>query len=159
MRGSLRYTVLLLAGPLLAGCHKYTPINSTAVPVGAEVRAHLTERGLQQLEFVPRRDPWQVDGSLMRIDERDLVLSIPLPSDGRSPGRRQINQLVTLTREDFVGLDLKETDHTRSALTIGAVGAAFAVVAIMIVTGDFDNDEQVPEDLPESRVPLWLLRF
>jgi hypothetical protein len=98
MRGTLHGGLFLLALPLLAGCHKYTPIQSSTVPVGAQVRAHLTERGLEQLEFVPRRDQWSVDGALLRIDEQDMVLSIPVPSDTRAPGsRRDLTQLVTLT--------------------------------------------------------------
>jgi hypothetical protein len=58
-----------------------------------------------------------------------------------------------------VGLDLKEPDHTRSALVIGAVGGVFAAVAIKIMTGRFDNDPEIVPDVPESRVPFWLLRF
>jgi hypothetical protein len=143
----------------LSACHKYTPISSSAVPAGAEVRAHLTERGLQQLEFVPRRDIWEVDGALVRIDERDLVLSVTLPADPRATSRRNLSQVVTLTREDYVGLDLKQPDHTRSALMIGGIGAVFGVIAIAILSGNFDNEEEVEPDVPESRVPVWIFRF
>jgi hypothetical protein len=150
---------LLLLGLALSACHKYTPINSAAVPVGAEVRAHLTERGLQQLEFVPRRDVWEVDGALLGVNDRDLVLSITLPADPRATSRRNLSQTITLTRDDYVGLDLKEPDHTRSALVVGGIGAVFGAVALAILSGTFDNEEETVPDIPESRVPVWIFRF
>jgi hypothetical protein len=159
MRGSLFVLLLLPTLPLLGGCHKYTPVRSEAVPVGATVRAHLTDLGIEQLEFVPRRNLRQVDGSLMRMSAQDLVLSIPLPASSGSAATRQLAQVVTLSRDAVVGLDLKEPDHTRSALAVGGIGAAFAVVVIKILSGNTQNEEEIPDDIPESRVPLWILRF
>lgn len=126
------------------------------MPVGAEVRAHLTEAGLESLQFLPRRDPWQVEGALLRFDD-ELVLEVSLPADARVGSNRQLAQIVTLSREEFAGLDVKEPDHTRSALAIGGVGAVFTLVAIKILFGQIFNEVEEEPDLPESSVPV--LRF
>jgi hypothetical protein len=149
----------VVAAAVLAGCHSYTPVRIASVPVGAEVRAHLTDAGREHLQFVPRRRERQVEGTLRRVEEENLILEVRLPRNPNLSTLNPLGQLVTLAPDDFSGLELKQPAHGRTVIAVTGAVTVFATVAVMMLSGRTGGEEGEEPSPPEIRVPLLHWRF
>ncbi|MGH7500724.1 MAG: hypothetical protein ACREL7_03100 [Longimicrobiales bacterium] len=154
MRAGTFLAALLLGSQFVAACYRYSPVRSTSVPVGTAVRAHLSETGLENLQFVPRRVQREVEGELVRLDNGTLLIEVPMPANPHLSVNQPFSQVVTLSPEDFVALDRKEPDRLRSSILVGGVAAVLGVIAYRILTSTISNNEEEEPVLQEIRIPI-----
>lgn len=145
-----------LAAASLTGCFSYVPADPATVPVGEEIRAHLTRDGLARLEALGREDLDDpvVAGTLVRRSGDRLSLRIPV---SREAGfvRSDIAQQVTFALEELLRVDRRRLDPARTGLALaGAAGAATALV-LLIMGGSEGEDRLPPPGGPDDlRIPL-----
>jgi hypothetical protein len=149
-----RFLPPLIALLLTTGCYRYVPARTGAVPVGTEVRLHVTPEAAARVEPVVGSSLQEVDGLLERWGD-EVVLAVRVPS-GEGAIERDLRNRVILSPNEVIAVEVRERDRARTAiLTAGltAVGVGAVVAAISGVFGGSTNtDPPVEED---SRVPIF----
>lgn len=140
---------------LFAGCYRYVPLEPAEAPVGAEVRAHLTEGARARLQPLLRGTERHLNGEVVGRGTDTLVLELPvaMPADGLRT--RELAQRVNLSREDMVALERKELDRLRTAALVAGLGTGVVALAVKVLSGRTESQTLPPGGgPPEIVVPI-----
>lgn len=119
-----RYAWLVIAALVSGGCYSYVPADAEIVPVGANIRAHLSREGALQVEELTGRFRRVLDGEVLGLDEQDLVLSARIEPVNASPLARQpMEQPIRVPWESIARVEIRQFDARRTGLFIGGVTA------------------------------------
>lgn len=148
--------VLLLA---VAGCARWVPAELGMVPPGSDVRLRLSEDGAMQLEEATGTRSTEVTGELIQWEPEVLVsTAVVTPGARVGPGLRQ---RLVVDPGNVVGIDVRETDRTRTGLMVGGVvavaGSAIVWAVVNIIRGSEGAPTTPPTDGPQE--PFVRLRF
>ena len=121
---------------LVPGCARWVPARIGDVPVGADVRLRLSDEGIQELEELTGTLRSEISGELVQWDQ-EVMISAALETAGTRLGSN-LRQRLVVDQNDIVGVDVRETDRTRTGLFIGGmavVGGSALVWIISKLTG------------------------
>jgi hypothetical protein len=144
----VRATLTLATVVALGGCYRWVPTEQGAVPRGVEVRATLTDAGVEEMRRYFGPDVTDVTGPLVSWDRGEFaVLSV---TTLRRPGflPTTLADTLRLQPSHMVDVAVKELDGKRTAIfTVGVLGAAAGAVAAALIFGG------TPEDSGEGGGP------
>ncbi|MGH7476124.1 MAG: hypothetical protein ACRELD_07530 [Longimicrobiales bacterium] len=153
-----RKIFLLALSSACLGCYRYVPVEPGQLTPGAEVRAHLTEPGAEEMRSVLGSTMDMVDGFLIERGPDELTLDVA--AEVRVPGypATRLNQLVELRSDHIQTLELREIDHLRTTMLAAGI-AAGAVAAVLSTRAIFGGEDETlpPDDPPPAAV--WPIGF
>jgi hypothetical protein len=159
---------LLTLLALSAGCYRYVPVQRSAAPSGAKVRASLTDAGQDEVRARFGPDAVSLEGTLVDWDEDGVAVSL------QSYVRRQgfpptsFTDTVHLLPRHFQGVEVQELDGWRTAGVVSLVAAASVVAAFAprALGGQSESGEGGDEGDPQDpnahiliRIPLGFSFF
>lgn len=149
---------LLAAALLLSGCFGYRGMEPGVVPVGEEVRVHLTRQGVADLPEIPERSGSVVRGRVTRREGDRLVLRVPVALQQDGLLTRELGREVAIEAGQIERLERRELSRGRTALAVaGGLGAA-AMLWASLEGGRSEGGDGRPEPPVESvRIPLFRL--
>lgn len=154
--GILRTTFLISAIAVTGGCYRWVPTEQATIPPGAEVRANLTDAGVEEMRRYFGPDITSVEGPLVSWDGRGLsVLSeTTLRRAGFPP--TVLTDTIQLQPTHLADVAIRELDGKRTALfTVATLGAAAgAVMAALIFGGTAEEPGESGGPPPEASVIL-----
>jgi hypothetical protein len=161
----IRTTLVLTAIAVLGGCYRWVPTEQAAVPPGAEVKATLTDVGVEEMRRYLGPDVTSVEGPMVSWDPGGLsILSVTtLRRAGFPP--TVLTDTLRLAPNYTADVAIRELDGKRTAIfTAGALGAAAgAVMAALIFGGNSESpgegDGPPPEESVVYRIPLFSIPF
>jgi hypothetical protein len=142
----------------LSGCFSYVPAELGTLPSGQEVRVVLNRDATERLlelgvsGVADVRDP-VVAGVLVRGADGRLSLRVPIrtPAGG---GRSAIAQEVPFDAGELLRIDRRQHDGLRTGLAVaGTVGAAAAVIVLIIQGSEGEPRLPLPGGPDDSRIP------
>lgn len=130
----LRVTVW--AALSLAACYSYVPLDPQAMSPGMHVRARLSAPGALRLSEANGEVRQRLEGQLVSLQADTLVIVVP----ERSPGGSYVAQAalpprldtLQVARAEVAVLEEKRFSAGKTALVVGAAGAASAFVVIRL---------------------------
>jgi hypothetical protein len=154
----------LFLSPFVVGCYSYTPIETTAVPVGTEVRAHIS--GAASDRIAPIIGQFNQRVLTGKIDENDsgaVTLEVQTGAAlNTGSAVAPLIQRVPFDRGEVVRLEQRKLSTTRTAILIGSISAAagLAAYAALHSGGDSGGDNGGGGGPPPiNRIPVIRFRF
>jgi hypothetical protein len=148
---------------LLAGCYSYAPIEPGAVPAGLEVRARITGAASDRIApMIGSVNSRVLEGSVVENNAGAMVLQVPTGAMSNvTTDLVQLQTRVPLTPVDFVSLERRRVDVTRTSLLAGAiaVGVGIGVHVALRAGGEGNPGKGPPDPPPINRIPIWRLHF
>ena len=148
---------------LLAGCYSYARIEPGAAPAGLEVRARITGAASDRIApMLGTFDTRVLEGSVVENNAGAMVLQVPTGAMSNvTTDLVQLQTRVPLTPGDFVSLERRRVDVTRTSLLAGAiaVGVGLGVHVALRAGGGGEPGKGPPDPPPINRIPIWRLRF
>lgn len=155
-----RLIVILGTTAFANGCYRYVETTRTAVSPGSEVRAQLTEAGVEEMRGYFGPDVQSVKGPLARWDEDGVEVLVQ--TYVRRPGfpPTSIADTIRLSPFQFSGVEIREVDRARSiglaALIAG--GTVAAVFGTGVFGGGSDDGSEGDDPDPDAsiifRIPI-----
>ena len=129
-------TIALLCGTtMLGGCYTYATVSPAAVPVGSDVRAHVTAAEADRAETVLGYRSTTLDGQFMgRQPDGQILVRVPGQTFTASGQTRRFYQRLTLTPADVLDLQTRRLNMIRTG-TLAAVGVAALVFIVKSALG------------------------
>lgn len=156
----MRFFVIALATVGLAGtgCYSYVPASVDEVPVGSDIRAHLSRSGIERFQQLGVASE-AIDGRLAASDSTGLVVETQAwSSTTMLYGQRPVRQPVDLTPQDVTAVSVRRLDRTKTwaatGVAAGAGVALFVTIARGFFGGDNDGGDEKITDPEELRVPI-----
>lgn len=138
----VRVALALSAIAATAGCYHWVPTEPSSLPPGTEVRAELTDAGMEEARRYFGPDVEAVEGPLVASDGEGLSLlfTTTLRREGFQP--TTLSDTLRLQSRHLADVSRKELHGTKTAwFTAGVIGAAAgAVLAGKALTGSSDDD-------------------
>lgn len=159
---------LLAVLAVSAGCYRYVPVQRSAAPSGARVRASLTDAGRDEVRARFGPDAESLEGTLVDWDENGVAVSL------QSYVRRQgfpptfFTDTVHLLPRHFQVVEVQELDGWRTAGVVSLVAAASVAAAFVprALGGQSESGEGGDEGDPQDpnahiliRIPLGFSFF
>lgn len=143
-----------------AGCYRYVPAQMEATPPGTEVRLLVTRAGTSELTEVVdvEGDAPLVDGTLVEMQNDDLVLSVPVAQRQDGFMTSTIEQRVRVPAGEVVSFQRREINGLLTATAM--TGVAAGVAALVLVLGDAirpdaDTETDFGEDFTAFDIPIF----
>jgi hypothetical protein len=152
--------VLLLTLPWCAACYSYVPVELSALPQGAAVRARITSEQAERVGPLVGREQRVLEGLVVTAGADSVMLEVPTASRIGSGGSIQVmHQRVAIARGGITEVELKRLNRGRTTLLViggSAVVGYFLMDALNIGPGR----EGPPGDDGgvDMRIPLFVLR-
>jgi hypothetical protein len=132
-----------------AGCFRYTQVPLENAPIGEKVRVRMSETALQRLlETVGGNSTESgrtIEGVLLQVNERDLLLAIPVASRGlQTP--TAFHQRAVVRHDDVMELCVKQLDRQKTAVVLATAGAALSAILMRFVIGEYGGTTKPPPD-------------
>ena len=147
----------------LAGCYTYQPIEAAAVPVGTEVRAHITGAASDRVgPMLGSFDVRTLVGSVTENTNGSMMLEVP---NGARPNVTEavvpLHARVPIVPADLVSLERRKLDVGRTTmLAAGIVGGVSLGVALALRSGADPHPGNLPNEPPPiTRIPIGIIRF
>jgi hypothetical protein len=139
---------------LFSGCFSYVPAEPGTLPEGGRVRVQLTRQGFAALPEIPNQSGPRLAGTLVRRNDDQLRLRVPIKVDGPGP---DFGQEVVIPAGAIVGFERRELSRSRTAIAIAGGLATAAALYIGFEKGrpfTRDESEQPQEEEPGIRAGL-----
>jgi hypothetical protein len=153
----------LLLSPLVVGCYSYTPIEPAAVPVGTEVRAHISGAASDRIApLIGQFNQRVLSGKLDEKNGNEMTLDV---QTGAAPNTGNtivpLVQRVPLTRDEVTQLETRQLSPLRTALLVGVVGlgTGLAAYAALQSGGGGSGESGGGGPPPINRIPLIKFHF
>jgi hypothetical protein len=154
-----RWPVLFML-PLCAACYSYVPVEVSAVPQGAAVRARITGEQAEHVAQLVGREQRVLEGVLVSAAADSLLLEVPAASRIGSGGTIQVlHQRVALARGGITEVELKRFNRGRTTLLV--VGGSVVVGYFLMDALDIGPGREGPrggDGGVDMRVPVFVLR-
>jgi hypothetical protein len=154
----------LSAVPLLlasaTACYRYTPIPAQTVPMGENVRVFVTRSALLDLEDVVDVSGTNVRGRVVRQDNNQLFLRVPVGARQVGFHSEAIEQEIPIPVSEITQVERREFNRMGTGAFIAGGLGATAVVLFLIIEA-YGEPEFVDEceDCVDLRVPLLSIPF
>jgi len=162
MRGAVKLAVVAGALTLCTGCYTYVP-SSTAPVAGSEVSVILTDRGRVALNDRVGPEMDQLRGRLVSSTDSSVTLSMRESVSLRGVSANWTDEVLTLARDHFGSVRLKQLSRGRTTALAGGFGAALAAVVLSssLVGGTSNTDPSTPGGgtPPISRITALTIPF
>jgi hypothetical protein len=142
---------------LSLGCYKYVPASMDAVPIGANVRAHLSTGSQIDLSSVLGSETRSVDAKLLDKNSQSVVLSVR--SSAPRPGYQTLYQHVDIPRRDVLRFEIRQTDVAKTVGLAGLIGGAAAWIVVRLFEGGEPGRPESPTTQPEENAQAWMLQM
>src|SRR5215475_8465566 len=137
---------------LLAGCYSYAHLEACGVPAGLEVRARITGAASDRIApMLGTLDTRVLEGSVVENNAGAMVLQVATGAMSNvTTDLVQLQTRVPLTPGDFVTLERRKVDVTRTSILAGAiaVGVGLGVHVALRAGGGGDPGKGPPEPPP-----------
>lgn len=147
----------------LIGCYSYQPIEAAAVPVGMEVRAHITGAASDRVApMLHSLDVRTLVGSVTENINGSMMLEVPNGAmSNMTEGVVALRARVPITPSDLVTLERRKLDVGRTMiLGAGIVGGVSAGIALALRAGADPQPGNLPNEPPPiARIPIGIIRF
>lgn len=138
MAGKNRWirTIALLCGTsMLGGCYTYATVSPAAVPVGSDVRAHVTAAVADRAAAVLGYRSTTLDGRLMgRQPDGQILVRVPGQTYSASGQTQRFYQRLSLTPADILDVQTRRLNVIRTGSLV-AVGVAALVLIVKSALG------------------------
>lgn len=159
----MRTVRLTLAAATLAvasGCYHYVPASPAGVSPGADVRAWLTDSGIDEMRGYFGPDVNSVEGPLVRWDGGGVALLVETYVSRPGFPPTSVADTIRLLPPHVATVELRELNRWRSAgLAAIIVGGAVAALLAARTVGGQSEEPELPPD-PEAmilfRIPFRL---
>jgi hypothetical protein len=143
-----------------AACYSYTPIPSETVPPGENVRVFVTRSALIDLEDVIDVSGTNVRGRVIRQENNQLFLRVPVGARQVGFHSESIEQEVPIPVAEITQVERRSFNRTATgAFIAGGLGATAVVLFVIIQAyGEPEFEENCP-DCADLRVPLISIPF
>ncbi|HYW49049.1 MAG TPA: hypothetical protein VE861_00510, partial [Gemmatimonadaceae bacterium] len=149
----IRFALLASVVLLCTACYTYVP-SGNAPASGREVAIVLTDKGRVALSDRVGPEIDQLRGRLMSSTDTSVVLSMSESVSLRGVSAKWTDEVVTLSRDHFGSVRIKELSRGRTAVAAGVAGAAVVLVILNRTIGlGSDGVTQEPSD-PRPMVRL-----
>jgi hypothetical protein len=155
---SLRFAPL---GAVFCACYSYAPVETGALPQGANVRARVTSTAATRIApLLGTSESRVLIGSLVSQNAQGMVIEVPTAaSTGMGSSMQTLYQRVSLAPADVTEMETRTLDRTRTAAVVGAGVAVAASVAIAALRGGPGTDRPPTGGPSEHRIPLLKFHF
>lgn len=147
----------------LVGCYSYQPIEAAAVPVGAEVRAHITGAASDRVApMLHSTDVRMLVGSVTENANGSMMLEVPNGAMANvTEGVLPLRARIPIVPGDLVTLERRRLDVGRTMiLGAGIVGGVSLGVALALRAGADPQPGNLPNEPPPiTRIPIGIIRF
>ena len=156
VRSALLVTVALY---IVSGCYTFAAVQGTP-PVGADVRATVTDEEALRLGRQTGELARSVEGRLVGVTDDSVVVSVvTFRAVSEVSGSRQLRQSLVIPRSGLEELATRELSAWRTGVLAVLGASAVAMVVNQVVTGgsnDMDTDPGLPTGalIPIFRVPI-----
>ena len=133
---------------LVPGCTRWVPARIGDVPVGADVRLRLSDEGIQELEELTGTLRSEISGELVQWDQ-EVMISAALETSGMRLGNN-LRQRLVVDQDDVVGVDVRETDRTRTALFVGGMAVVGGSALVWIISKLTSSGPAAPSQPPTT---------
>lgn len=162
MRGAVKLAAVAGALTLCTGCYTYVPA-STAPVAGSEVAVILTDRGRVALNDRVGPEIDQLRGRLVSSTDSSVTVSMKESVSLRGVSANWTDEMLTLTRDHFGSVRLKQLSRGRTTVLAGGFGAALAAVVLTssLVGGTSETIPTTPGggEPPSSRITALTIPF
>ena len=151
--GMRRSTLALL--PLLTGCFSYALVEPSTAQPGTQVRAHLSPAAVERLTpLLGQVEDRRIAGTLLENSPASILIEVPklVPDGGAAV--QTLNQRVSLTRADLIGLETRTLDRARTGLVVAGAAVVVAVAAAKAFHGQGSSGGTIPGGGTDLRIPL-----
>lgn len=154
----------LFLSPFVVGCYSYAPIETSAAPVGTEVRAHISGAASDRIApIIGQFNQRVLTGKVEENNGGAMTLEVQTGAAlNTGTTVAPLIQRVPLDRADVVQLETRKLSSTRTAILVGVIGAATGLAAYAALssggggTGDTGGPGGPP---PINRIPVLRFRF
>jgi hypothetical protein len=147
--------VLAVVVSSASGCFRYIPTQVNEVPPGENVRLYVNRNVVESLGEVSTMSEPVLRGQVVRRDETELFLRIPVATRQVGFHSEELGQDVNVRLSDIIAVERRRLDRIGTgALVAGTAGAAAVVLfVIMEAFGERETVEECP-DCEELLTPL-----
>jgi hypothetical protein len=114
---------------VVSGCFSYVPADMGTVPEGNDVRLYLTRQGVAGLPEIPTQSGPRLTGTLVRKDNDQILLRVPVAVQQDGLMTRTLGQDVRIPASDIVQLERRSFNRARTGFAVA--GGAVAVVGLI----------------------------
>lgn len=152
--GALRALPILLM-ITVGACYRYVPATRSDVTPPLEVRARLSEEGMQDLGGRFSRAPERIDGRLVRWDDDGIALEITTEVRREGFPPTTLREVLELAPEHVAFIERQQVDAWQTGGVVAAIlaGTVAAVLATRTVGGEQGDPEPPPEE-PQAAIGL-----
>ena len=126
----------MVAGALLAGCHRYEPVTAASVDRGASVAVSLTDYGTANLGRLLGMGVGTVEGNLVTVSDSAYTLAVQLVRQRNGVETFWRGEQVAIPRGDVADIRQRRFSRSKSALaTVALLAAAYGAIEAFIGTG------------------------
>jgi len=159
----LNRTVRFLPIIGVVGCYSYRPLDPATVPVGTEVRAHITGAASDRVApLIGSLDTRILIGNVIENNGGALTLDVPRGAMPNVPDNViPLHARLPIVASDLVTLEQRKLDVGRTLLLSASVGAGVALgVSLALRSGSNSEGGKDPSEPPPIiRIPVWRLHF
>ena len=120
--------VLGVAALLSAGCFRYVPVESAAVPPGVEVKMELTRVGFAELPELPNYSGPGLGGTFVRRGEGQFYVNVPVAVRMDGLVTQMIDQHVAVPDREIVSIRRRTLDRPKTLLAaLGGVATLYLI--------------------------------
>jgi len=150
----IRTLALLCGTSMLGGCYTYTTVSPAAVPVGSDVRAHVTAAAADRASTVLGYRSTTLEGRLMgRQPDGQILVRVHGQTYSAGGQTRRFYQRLALTPADVLDVQTRKLNMMRTGGLV-AVGVAALVLIVksalsgqtggtLVTTGGTPNNDVV----------------
>ena len=151
---------LVVTLPWYAACYSYVPVELSALPQGAAVRARITSEQAERVGPLVGREQRVLEGLVVTAAADSVLLEVPTASRIGSGGSVQVmHQRVAIARGGITEVELKRLNRGRTALL--AVGGSIVIGYFLMDALDIGPGREGPRGGnggTDMRIPLFTLR-
>ncbi|MSR36000.1 MAG: hypothetical protein EXR95_05055 [Gemmatimonadetes bacterium] len=151
-------TAILVLTLTSSGCYRYVPQQPGTVPIGTEVRVHLTAAGMTRLGEAYGTASGTLDGRLDSWSEEVVVTVSVAPAPGMID--RGLRNRIVISQSEVISVDLRQRDPTRTGVLSVGLGVLVIGTAVAMFSGAFGGSTaDDPDPPPDILIPSWLQVF
>jgi hypothetical protein len=144
----------------VSGCFRYVPAELQAVPEGGSVRIYVTRAVVDQFGEVLTDTQPVLRGTVVRRDESQLLLRIPVGTRQVGFHSEELGQELPIPAREIIRLESRELDRIGTgALAAGTLGLAGLVIFVIMEAYGEETIGEECEGCVDMRVPLQLPLF
>ncbi len=149
-----RTTLVIAALAVTGGCYRYVPADRAGVLPGAELRARLTDAGVEEMRGYFGPNVRSVKGPLASWDREGLALLIETSVQREGFPPTSLTDTIRLLPHYVAGVDLQKLDGKRTAGFTAVLlgGAAAAVLAARAFGGSSEGLDEGGEERPPAMI-------